>query len=124
MPECQVLRTGPKVTAEAGHQSSRQRYARGEPLAARRQAAAPFPDGARYERQAAFRAFWTERFAAGDGGVVRWRYSWGDGHIRGVDVFTVRDGICSVNPNGAGSDHSLRYGRSARRIASMPAALR
>ena len=25
--------------------------------------------------------------------VVRWRYTWGDGHVRGVDVFTVRDGL-------------------------------
>jgi ketosteroid isomerase-like protein len=67
---------------------------------------APFPDGTRYEGQAAVRAFWTDffansphahfdaedSFAAGDRCVVRWRYSWGDGHIRGVDVFKVRDG--------------------------------
>lgn len=66
----------------------------------------PVPDGARYEGQAAVRAFWEEFFAnsprahfetedslaAGDRCVVRWRYSWGDGHIRGVDLFTVRDG--------------------------------
>lgn len=66
----------------------------------------PFPDGTRYEGQEAVRAFWSEFFAAspnahfdaeeifaaGDRCVVRWRYSWGDGHIRGVDVFTVRDG--------------------------------
>ena len=66
----------------------------------------PAPDGERFEGQAAVRAFW-ERFfggspgahfeaeeslAAGDRCVVRWRYSWGDGHIRGVDVLQVRDG--------------------------------
>jgi hypothetical protein len=40
------------------------------------------------------RAFSAEEiFAAGDRVVVRWRYSWGDGHVRGIDVFTVRDGL-------------------------------
>ena len=34
-----------------------------------------------------------DAFACGDRCVVRWRYSWGDGHIRGVDVFRVRDGM-------------------------------
>ena len=24
--------------------------------------------------------------------VQRWRYSWADGHVRGVDVFRIRDG--------------------------------
>ena len=33
-----------------------------------------------------------ETFAAGDRAVQRWRYSWGDGHVRGVDVMRVRDG--------------------------------
>ena len=71
----------------------------------------PFPDGQRYQGQAAVRAFWEEffagsphahfagedQFAAGDRAVVRWRYTWRnadgtEGHIRGVDVFKVRDG--------------------------------
>ena len=66
----------------------------------------PTPDGTRYEGQAAVRGFWEEFFAsspnaafeaedmfvAGDRCLVRWTYSWGDGHIRGVDVFKVRDG--------------------------------
>ena len=66
----------------------------------------PSPDGERYEGQAAVRAFWEaffrsspgatfqteDLFAAGDRGVVRWRYDWGDGHVRGVDLFRVRDG--------------------------------
>ena len=69
------------------------------------------PDGTRYEGQAAVRACWEaffaasplaifeteEVFAAGDRGVVRWLYRWGGagdggGHVRGVDVFRVRDG--------------------------------
>jgi ketosteroid isomerase-like protein len=65
------------------------------------------PDGARYEGQAAVRAAWTEFFASsagarfetedqivcGDRVVARWRYSWPGGHVRGVDVFRVRDGL-------------------------------
>lgn len=71
----------------------------------------PPPDGERYQGQAAVRAFWeqffvssphasfeTENiFAGGDRGVVCWRYQWIEqdgkhGHIRGVDVFRVREG--------------------------------
>lgn len=66
----------------------------------------PPPNGERREGQAAVRAFWEQffagspnalfeaedTFAAGDRCVVQWRYSWGDGHIRGVDLFRVRDG--------------------------------
>lgn len=33
-----------------------------------------------------------ETLAAGSRVVQRWRYDWGDGHVRGVDVFAVRDG--------------------------------
>lgn len=69
------------------------------------------PDGQRYEGQTAVRAFWEEFFAsspeasfeseeliaAGDRVVVRWVYRWtgadaAEGHVRGVDVFRVRDG--------------------------------
>jgi ketosteroid isomerase-like protein len=71
---------------------------------------APAPDGARFEGQAAVRAFWErffenspdalfeaeDVFAAGDRAVVRWIYrKTRDGrpwHLRGVDVFRVRDG--------------------------------
>ncbi len=66
----------------------------------------PQPDGERFAGQDAVRAFWEEFFAsspqahfeaeeiitAGDRCTVRWRYSWGDGHIRGIDLFRVRDG--------------------------------
>jgi ketosteroid isomerase-like protein len=36
-----------------------------------------------------------ELIAVGDRCVVRWRYTWGDGHVRGVDVMRVRDGKVS-----------------------------
>jgi ketosteroid isomerase-like protein len=66
----------------------------------------PAPDGERYEGAAAVRGFWEkffrenpsarfvaeEQFAAGDRCVVRWRYDWGSGHVRGIDVFKVRNG--------------------------------
>jgi ketosteroid isomerase-like protein len=64
------------------------------------------PDGIRQSgRDAvldAFRRFFAEspqaRFdieelvIAGDRAVVRWRYDWADGHVRGVDVMRVRNG--------------------------------
>lgn len=73
----------------------------------------PAPDGRSYEGQAAVRAFWErffadsaaaeftveELFAAGDRCVVRWHYRWAPdapgraGHVRGVDLFRVRDGL-------------------------------
>jgi ketosteroid isomerase-like protein len=67
----------------------------------------PAPDGERYAGAEAVRAFWEsffrtnpgarfeteEQFAAGDRCVVRWRYSWGTGHVRGIDIFRVRDGL-------------------------------
>ncbi len=72
----------------------------------------PPPDGERYVGQAAVRRFWEqffsaspqaviepeELFAAGERCVMRWRYRWGGaeagqpGHVRGVDIFRVRDG--------------------------------
>ena len=66
----------------------------------------PAPDGERYVGAAAVREFWKEffqsnpranfvteeQFTAGDRCVVRWRYEWGSGHVRGVDVFRVSDG--------------------------------
>ena len=67
------------------------------------------PDGRRHVGQREVRAAWValfagdgwfeteERFACGDRVVVRWRYHWdgeaGPGHVRGVDLFRVRDGL-------------------------------
>ena len=36
-----------------------------------------------------------ELIACNDRCIVRWRYSWGEGHVRGVDVTRVRDGKVS-----------------------------
>ena len=67
----------------------------------------PAPDGARYEGRDALRRvlgdmmaatpdarFSTEeQFCDGtDRAVVRWRYDWGEGHVRGVDILRIRDG--------------------------------
>ena len=70
----------------------------------------PAPDGTRLVGSAAVRAYWEEffarspqarfeseeLFAAADRCVVRWTYHWvregKAGHVRGVDVFRVRDG--------------------------------
>ena len=69
-------------------------------------ATGPAPDGSRHVGKDAVRAAWQaifddtgsrfeaeETFGAGDRVVQRWRYDWGDGHVRGVDVFRVRDGL-------------------------------
>jgi hypothetical protein len=29
---------------------------------------------------------------AGDRAAVRWRFDWGSGHVRGIDLLKVRDG--------------------------------
>ena len=71
----------------------------------------PAPDGELYEGAAAVRAFWEKLFsstpgawfdaedifAGGDRCTVRWRFTFDKnapdaGHVRGVDVFKVRDG--------------------------------
>ena len=66
-------------------------------------ATGPAPDGTRHVGRDAIRTAWQaifddrsskfdaeETFASGDRVVQLWRYSWGDGHVRGVDVFRVR----------------------------------
>ena len=67
----------------------------------------PAPDGEVVIGAAAVRDVWErlfrenptatfvteEQFAAGDRCVVRWRYDWGTGHVRGIDIFSVRDGL-------------------------------
>lgn len=70
------------------------------------EATAPAPDGARAQGRAELASAWPpifadttsrftteEAFAAGDRVVVRWRYDWAGGHVRGVDVIRVRDGL-------------------------------
>jgi len=71
----------------------------------------PPPDGERYVGQTSVRKIWEiffssspdasftteDIFAAKDRCVVRWRYDWTSkdgtpGHIRGVDIFRIRDG--------------------------------
>ena len=65
----------------------------------------PAPDGTRYVGRDAIRRAWQpifddinarfdaeETFHVGDRVVQRWRYSWDGGHVRGVDLFRVRDG--------------------------------
>lgn len=71
----------------------------------------PAPDGERFAGHDAVRGFWQrllagspqarftteELFTAGDRAVARWRYDWVSaegipGHVRGVDLFRVRDG--------------------------------
>ncbi len=68
-------------------------------------ATGPAPDGTRHVGRAAIELAWDaifsdrtshfepeETFAAHDRVVQLWRYSWDGGHVRGVDVFRVRDG--------------------------------
>jgi ketosteroid isomerase-like protein len=68
-------------------------------------ATGPAPDGHRCVGVEAIQALWgpifddrtsqfvaEEIFAAGDRVVQRWRYTFDGGHVRGVDLFRVRDG--------------------------------
>jgi hypothetical protein len=64
------------------------------------------PDGQRYVGPAAISVAWQpifddkasrftveDSFTAGAHVVQRWRYDWDGGHVRGVDLFTVRNGL-------------------------------
>jgi ketosteroid isomerase-like protein len=66
----------------------------------------PAPDGQRCVGHAAIRAAWKpifddvashftveDSFTAGPRVVQRWRYDWAGGHVRGIDVITVSDGM-------------------------------
>lgn len=72
----------------------------------------PAPDGTVYAGKDAISRFWQEFFresphahieieeifGLGDRCIMRWRYEWMDatgkkGHVRGVDLFKVRDGL-------------------------------
>ncbi len=69
----------------------------------------PAPDGTLYAGKEAVTHFWEiffqespyahieveEAFGMGERCVMRWKYTWGGvqaGHVRGVDIFRVRDG--------------------------------
>jgi ketosteroid isomerase-like protein len=65
----------------------------------------PAPDGIRHTGREAIRRAWKpifddsrsrfepeETFCAADRVVQRWVYTWDGGHVRGVDIFRVRDG--------------------------------
>jgi steroid delta-isomerase-like uncharacterized protein len=74
----------------------------------------PAPDGTIYSGKEAVTAFWQEFFresphahidieeifGLGSRCIMRWKYSWMDGsgqegHVRGVDVFQVKEGLIS-----------------------------
>ena len=74
----------------------------------------PAPDGTRHAGKAAVTRFWQDFFRASPQAhiqieeifgmgwhcVMSWRYDWVDaagepGHVRGVDIFTVKDGLIS-----------------------------
>jgi uncharacterized protein (TIGR03086 family) len=76
------------------------------------EATGPAPDGVRHEGAESVRAVWgelfgetsqpafteEESFVAGDRAVLRWRFDWAGedgspGHVRGVDVLRLRDGL-------------------------------
>ncbi|MCC6298626.1 MAG: nuclear transport factor 2 family protein [Anaerolineales bacterium] len=67
----------------------------------------PSPDGTLFSGKPAVTKFWEdffrdapnahieieEIFGMGNRCVMRWTYTWGDGHVRGVDVFKLKDGL-------------------------------
>jgi ketosteroid isomerase-like protein len=65
----------------------------------------PAPDGRRFAGRTEVAGAWEPVFATGgrftfeeilvaaDRAVQRWRYDWGMGHVRGVDVLTLRGGL-------------------------------
>ena len=70
----------------------------------------PAPNGTVYSGKETVAQFWQDFFrespqahieieeAFGLGNnrcVMRWKYTWVDGHVRGVDIFKVRDGLIS-----------------------------
>lgn len=69
----------------------------------------PAPDGIRSEGRDAVREAWAPIFADsashfegeeltidGDRVVQPWTYRWADGHVRGIDVFVLRDGLVAA----------------------------
>jgi hypothetical protein len=73
------------------------------------EATGPAPDGARVVGRPAIHDAWAPIFANEQSGftveqsiatgehlVQRWRYDWGDGHVRGIDLITVRHGLVTA----------------------------
>jgi predicted SnoaL-like aldol condensation-catalyzing enzyme len=70
---------------------------------------APAPDGTVYKGKEVVTQFWEEFFhespqahieieeifGMGYHCIMRWKFTWGDGHVRGVDIFQVKDGLIS-----------------------------
>ncbi len=68
---------------------------------------APAPDGTVYSGKEAVTRFWQEFFQQspqahieiedifgfGEKCIMRWKYSWGSGYVRGVDLFKVEGGL-------------------------------
>jgi ketosteroid isomerase-like protein len=67
------------------------------------------PDGERHVGRTAIAAAWKaffadppglltveDSFAAGPQVFQRWRYDWDGGHLSGIDLFTVRDGLITA----------------------------
>ena len=89
----------------------------------------PGPDGERSTGHVAIRAAWKpifddershstaeEPFVAGGRLVRRWRFDWGDGHERGIDLMAVRNGLVTeklayVKGRPAGSGRRPRRSR-------------
>lgn len=70
---------------------------------------APAPDGTRYTGKEVVTQFWQDFFRAspqahieiedifgfGNHCIMRWKYTWGNGHVRGVDIFKIEEGLIS-----------------------------
>ena len=68
---------------------------------------APAPDGTVYSGREVIAQFWRDFFhesppahidiedvfGFGFRCIMRWKYNWGTGHVRGVDIFQIRDGL-------------------------------
>jgi predicted SnoaL-like aldol condensation-catalyzing enzyme len=69
----------------------------------------PAPDGTVYSGKEGVTRFWQdffrespqahidieEIFGMGYHCIMRWKYSWGEGHVRGVDIFKVENSLIS-----------------------------
>ncbi len=67
----------------------------------------PAPDGTAYRGKEAVAQFWRDFFRESPQAhieieeifgmrfhvIMRWKYTWGGGHVRGVDVFKLKEGL-------------------------------